>query len=203
MSILEELQSGNINFADAVSQADEVPSVGFDIDLIKEDRLKDLVNVPFLVVGGTFRNKISEKGEMTDFVTIICVLADENTLLKRKISLNGKSVIAGSIFGINDGSTGLRRQMVSYLHKNGYIDINPANKEFTEGGGRGLSDYDQLVNDWADHKIGDLESKEDKKGNLLYTWDFKLPNGLVANNGLRLSTYKGAYGKTVTTKYLA
>lgn len=203
MSVHEAILNGEVDFATAAGMADEVAaSSGIDIDLFSGERLKELVGVPFLIVGGTFREKMAE-GKKTDFVTVAAFVADEATLKKRHISLAGKSFEPGTIVGFNDGSTGVRRQLVNYLHLAKHIQVVSDNVEVVESGKRGDCTYDKLVGEWTDHNTGEISQREDKEGNILWTWEFLLPKGLMANRGLRTSAYKGNFGKDTTTKYLA
>lgn len=195
LSIAARLRTGDIDFEAALEHADEVEA-SFDGELFKGERLKHLIGVPFMVVGGTFREK-KVSGKRNSFVTLCAVIADEKTLVKKNISLEGRELQPGQEILINDGSTGIRRQVVAYLHERELIIVNEG--EITESGASGNSSYDLLPSDWKEMNIGDLTFKGEDG---LAVWEFELPNGLYCPRGLRESTYQ-YMGKDVTTRYLA
>ena len=202
--VYDGLIDGDLDFEAAIAAAEEIPAAGgLDLELFSGKRLDELKGVPFLVVAGTFREKMDKKGIKQDFVTLAAIIPSERILKKRHISLEGKSIEPGMVIGFNDGSTGVRRQIVAYLHGNRYIQIVGDDVEVVETGSRGDCSYDRLVSEWEDHIHGEVSSKEDKEGNILFTYEFKLKNGLMANRGLRTSSYGGRNNDENTTKYLA
>lgn len=202
--VYDGIIEGQVDFASAMADADEIPAAGgLDLELISGERLNELKGVPFLIVAGAFRERLDKKGQKQDFVTLAAIIPDELTLKKRHVSLEGKSIMPGMIIGFNDGSTGVRRQIVSYLHGNGYIKVVGDGVEVIESGSRDVCTYDKLVGEWNGHFQGELGEKVTKDGEILYTWEFKLEKGLMANRGLRTSSYGGRNNDENTTKYLA
>lgn len=198
-NVYELLSNSEIDYTAALQDADEVQSIGLDIDLFKDERLDSLKGVPFLIVGGSFREKIIDD-KLTDFVTVIAMIADEGFLGRRHIKWEGKDWDPMQTFGFNDGGTGVRRQLVAYLHDKGHINVSSG--DIVENGTLGQCTYDKKVSEWETISLGELVMKEDKNGNELATWEFMLPKGLSVPRGIRTSTYKGKFGKDVTTRYL-
>lgn len=181
---------------------DIVPSSGLDLDIFKDAKLDSLIGIPFAVLGGTFRERIVD-GKYSDFVTLICVIASVNTLTKRKIRYQNTEIwFPEQTIGINDGSTGIRRQIVAHLHNKGIIRAVEANAEIVESGKRGECTWDTRLGEW-DMRSGEHEITADKEtGADLMVWDFALESALVAPKGIRRSEYPGRYGKPVVTRYL-
>lgn len=87
---------------------------------------EDLRGVPFIITGARF-----QPGKGGDFVSLECTAADKRTLQiavgqKRTFiqSVDLLPVVGDEEFVINDGSTGIRRQVVEWLDSVGLITIN-------------------------------------------------------------------------------
>lgn len=217
MSTVYEQFTNGADISDLFDAADVVEtSGGLDLDIFKDEKLDSLEGVPFLVMGGTFREAYNQQGNLSDFVTLTCIIADEKTLEARRIRVTGKELwFPGSTIGINDGSTGIRRQIVSYLYNCGAIMPVESGSVIKEEGPRGECTWDRLVSEWefagtADHNVSDEEGEKDrrekklhkKSGKELTLWDFQLPKGLLAPRGIRISRYPGPFRKEITTRYL-
>jgi hypothetical protein len=192
--LIQAFLDGLIDFAGAIAGADQVEGG----DVWKGDRLDQLTGVPFVIVGGTFREGYLRDGKSTDYVSLECVVADADTLAKKAVKMEGKDFAPKQIVRINDGGTGIRRQIVSYLHQRGYISV--AKGDIIEVGKLGESSFDLPVSAWDDYSIGSLTFDND--GGTIY--DFVIPGLLYAPRGVRSSTYKSDItGQNVTTRYLA
>jgi hypothetical protein len=203
INIEDQLRQG-YSWDDSVSDVEEIEASGQDGDLFKDNQLAALVGIPFLIVGGTFREKkVKEGGEYktTDFVTLMCIVGSEKEIAKRGGKLQqliDQEIVPEQWFLMNDGSTGIRRQIVTHLYKKDMINLVEDGTKIITSGSRDECTYDLRVSEWDSIKTGDM--KFNKNG--LAIWDFKLPNGLLAPRGLRINTYLGGYGKDVTTRYL-
>jgi hypothetical protein len=144
--------SSTVAFTDLVSDADFIK--GADLKA-KED----LVGIPFIITLARFNQG---KGK-SDFVSLEAVTADDQAIV------------------LNDGSTGIRRQVVAYLTAKGLIDPGRGD----EGGQD--SRYDKPAAAWV--KGGDQSAEG-------------FPVKLVASRGLRDSAYD-YQGEIVHTFYLA
>lgn len=202
MNILEDLINDDVNFEAAMEAADHVPvATGLDLLLIQKEDIPKLVGVPFMVVGGTFREKLDPRTKKkTDFLTVAAIVASQSILDKKRIKMEDKPFGALDLIGFNDGSTGVRRQIVKYLHERGIIQVT--NDEIVEAGPKGESSYDRMVGEWIHHEGGELSSRENGD-EVFWTWNFELPKGFMAGRGLRISTYGGKNNDDNATKYLA
>jgi hypothetical protein len=200
--IFAKYDNNEVSLDSIFEGGDVVPSSGLDLDIFKDQKLDSLIGVPFVVMGGTFRERIVD-GHYSDFVTLICAIAPESFLLKRKIRYQGTEIwFPEQVFGINDGSTGIRRQIVAHLHNKGIIQATEKDAEIIESGKRGECTWDTRLGEW-NAKNGDHEITADKEtGADLMVWDFALESALVAPKGIRKSEYPGRYGKPVITRYL-
>lgn len=197
--ILDLIRSGQISFSEAVAEADVVEGS----DLFTGDMLSQLAGVPFVILGGTFRSgfvrEVKGKKYTGDYVSLEILMGDDAAFTARGISLDGKAFRPLQVVRFNDGSTGVRRQMVSYLAAKGYIQVSdtPLDEIGTAGGKMGDSEFDIPVSYWKDVMIGDL--RFDVESNAIY--DFKIPRGLSCPRGLRESAYKNENGDGLT-RYL-
>jgi hypothetical protein len=200
--IYGQYESGNLSLDDIFNNAIEVESEFSDLDIFKDAKLDSLKGVPFAILGGTFRERMVD-GKYSDFVTLTCVIASEKILEKRKVRYTNTEVwFPEQVFGINDGSTGIRRQVVSHLHTHGIIRVVPEGAEIVESGKRGESTWDRRLGEW-DWKDGEHTIKDDKEtGADLMVWDFAFKDKAMGiPRGIRVSEYPGRYG-TVVTRYL-
>jgi hypothetical protein len=198
--IYGQYTSGNVGIDDIFDNAVEVESEFSDLDIFKDAKLDALKGIPFAIMGGTFRERVVE-GKYSDFVTLTCVIPSEKILEKRRVRYTNTELwFPEQVFGINDGSTGIRRQVVSHLHTQGIIRVVPEGTELVETGKRGESTWDTRLGQW-DMKTGDHVIKDDKQGHDIMVWDFALDKAMGCPRGIRLSEYNGRFGPVVT-RYL-
>jgi|SRR6266851_2987181 len=161
--------------------ADEVEGY----DLLKDDALYQVVGVPFMVTRAVFRDGIQRKGNETrdDYVSIEIRVApqiawDISRITQRRRALelpDGTPVAhADEQLVLNDGSTGLYRQIVQYLAAKGMITLPNGDEE----GEKGDSIFDLPRSEWQEG------ADEGTKG-----FDIKLR----CSRGLRFSDYKNQY----------
>lgn len=198
-NILDLIRSGQVSFSEAMAEADVVEGS----DLFTGDMLSQLEGVPFVILGGTFRAGFTRevKGQkyVGDYVSLEVLMGDDKSFAARGISLDGKAFSPLQIVRFNDGSTGVRRQMVNYLAAKGYIQVSdtPIDEIGTAGGKMGDSEFDIPVSYWKDVTQGELRFNTD--GEAIY--DFKIPRGLSCPRGLRKSEYRNEFGDGIT-RYL-
>lgn len=194
--------SGNVSLDDVFDNAIEVESEFSDLDVFKDNKLDALKGVPFAILGGIFRERIVD-GKYSDFVTLTCVIPNEKTLEKRRVRYTNTELwFPEQVFGINDGSTGIRRQVVNFLHTQGIIRVVPEGTEIVETGKRGECTWDRRLGEW-DMRTGEHTIKDDKEtGADLMVWEFALDKAMGIPRGIRVSEYPGRYGKPVVTRYL-
>lgn len=201
--IYGQYESGNLSLDDIFDNAIEVESEFSDLDIFKDSKLDALKGVPFAILSGTFRERIAD-GKYSDFVTLTCVIPNEKTLEKRRVRYTNTELwFPEQVFGINDGSTGIRRQVVNHLHTQGIIRVVPEGTEIIENGKRGECTWDKRLGEW-DWKTGEHTIKDDKEtGADLMVWDFAFQEKAMGiPHGIRVSEYPGRYGKPVVTRYL-
>jgi len=167
-------------------------------DLAKDALLDALSGVPFLIYRLTTRPGIvrrTKSGDIKQFDYVSCeiVLADETEMKRRRIDLANLPFSPGDQVVFNDGSTGIWRQVVAYLHARGFIVL----PEGPTGGPTGESIYDLPVTDWTDIKHGELQY--DVQGNAIYIADVRL----LCPRGLRISEYTNEFNPDGSkTRYL-
>lgn len=211
----EKFTNGGIDDLFETAEVIETGDSGYDFPIFKGELLDSLEGKPFLILGGTFREGINQSGQKSDYVTLMCAMPSEKFLESRKIRYAGNEPwFPEQIIGINDGSTGIRRQVVSYLHTSGIISVQESGSVIKEDGPRGECSWDRLVSEWelaTDEITPEDEEEKDrrttkvhkKSGVELTTWDFSLRRGLLIPRGIRVSTYTGPFKKEITTRYLA
>lgn len=178
---------------DANAAAIEFP--GFD--LLTDERRDRLENVPFLIVGATYRPGIAQDKRARAYVSVEAIVAPEHLIVRRGIDPNTLPFAPGDHVVFNDGSTGVYRQITSALEGIGYIVLGENGTR--DNAGMGESVFDQPPGEWADVNFGDLRFDEDGRG-IYYA-----PIRLRAARGLRLSRFSNEYtgDKEVTTPYIA
>lgn len=173
----------------SANEADEVEGY----DLVKDEALEALVGVPFMITGAIFRDGLQLKGVpyRSDFVSLELRIAPASMIQKRVSAgrLNAMimaKVLPGELLVINDGSTGIYRQIVQYLAAKELITL-PAGKEEGE---KGETIYDLPRSEWVSG------GEEGGKG-------FEIM--LRCSRGLRYSEYSNNYtgDDTVKTWYIA
>jgi len=181
-------------FADFFAEDADV-KVGHD--LLKKELFDELVGVPFGIMRGTFRpgnvNPVTKR--LGAYVSLECMIADAETLAKRKVDMSDKPFDAESLVVINDGSTGIYRDFVKYLMGKGFITLP---SPIVESGPSGSCSYDLRPDEWEDIHFG--EGFADENGFVHYTVNVKL----ICPRGIRISDgYSNEYTKDGKTRYIA
>jgi hypothetical protein len=162
------------------------------------DDKAQLLGVPHIVVGVTFqiplKDATSKFGER-DYVTLRAVVADERTLAYAASRgwIPGKVVPfrPNELICYNDGSTGVRRDIVKILDAAGLIEVGHHDEK---------DRYDMPWSMW------DSFSQSAEQGDNIVPEFVHNPNGnlftLRVDRGLRVSTYQNEYTKEGMTYYL-
>ena len=159
-------------------------------DLLRDEALYDLVGIPFIGYRVVFRDGIQRKGSpwRDDYASLELRIAPSNVVMAtitriqaRRKSLNVAPLTMGQVTSlpgeqvvINDGSTGIYRQMVQYLVAKEHITL----PEGEEAGEKGDSIYDLPRSQWlsgADKASGGIDI------------------ALRCARGLRFSEYRNEY----------
>lgn len=173
----------------------------------------DLLGVPFVVTGVRFQAPIPDKGReggFRDYLSLEATVADAEAIEReikrgRVVRSAGKDAVVvsdieslavepGDRIVVNDGSTGIRRQIVGLLDHPRCALINVGNKDQTRR-------HDLPSNRWDG--IGE-QTWETAEGELLpyiTRSNEGKPFLLVARRGLYASQYSNEYGEN-TTFYL-
>lgn len=178
------------------TEADEVD--GFD--LLKDAAMFQVVGVPFMVTRVVFRDGIQRKGQdyRDDFVSIELRVAPQTVIndtatriISRRTALGLKAedhIADGDEYlVINDGSTGMYRQILQYLHAKELITLPEGPAE----GEKGECIYDLPRSQWR----GGAEQASEG-----------IEIALKCARGLRFSEYSSEYlpeGEKARTWYLA
>lgn len=165
-------------------------------ELVKDDILKELEGVPFGITRLTFRKGIKKPGTewMSAYVTAEAVIADQKYLDSRKRNLDDKPFLPGDHVVLNDGSTGIYRQLVAYLEGKGYIELP---QDMPTDGPSGKSRYDLPPSQWTKFNAGEYHFNMDADF-MEYSVDIRLR----CPRGLRISDYTNDFGDA-ETHYLA
>lgn len=200
------VQVGEMSLFATLAQ-DAVVSDGHD--LLDKDRL---VEIPFIITAIVYRDGVMRKAAQnnklvdvpTNYVSVECVVGDKfslHALVTRKPRLldRVKVLEPNERIVINDGSTGICRQVTAYLHQNGAIDL----PEGPIDGPAGESRYDTYRADWQ----GSVVPLVDYDGVPHKSVRFELGGTGVApafliKRGLRVSEYENN-GQPAGTYYLA
>lgn len=161
-------------------------------DLAKDDILDALVGVPIMVTRVVFRP--AETANRKSYVSCEAVIAPKHELERRKVNLSALPFDPGDHVVFNDGSTGIYRQIVAYLHAKGFIALP---QPITTGGSYGESSYDLSPQEWEDVNAGDMRFTE--SGDSIYVANVRL----LAKRGIRISDYENEWTKDGKTRYLA
>lgn len=186
-----------MSFSDMLDEAVEVQGN----QLVKEELFDELVGVPFLITKVTFRRGMKDplnKNRWMAYVSAEAVIADETYLSRRKIDLSDRPFVPGDHIVLNDGSTGIYRQIVAVLESQGFITL----PEGPVQGAKGQTRLDAPPSEWTDVDAGESwfgEVGSDSEGFMLYTANVRI----FAPRGLRLSTYSNDYTQDAKTRYLA
>lgn len=185
-----------------VGSADEI--LGYD--LARDETADDLTGIPFALTSVTFRPGVLRDKIRQAYVSCEVRIAPtldlrlintrrEGSRLPRITDLDMLAFGPDSHVVFNDGSTGVYRQIVKYLHLKGYIELK---SPVIENGVYGESSFDQPPSGFADIKRGDV--KFDPDGFSVYT--VALAPMLYCPRGLRLSLYENNYTQTGKTRYI-
>jgi hypothetical protein len=171
-------------------------------DLAKDENLDALEGVPFLITKVVFRP--GEKGQRESYATLEIVLASRQLMERRNVNLATLPFDPGDLVVINDGGTGIYRQIVAYLHAKGFIAL--PEPLVVNGNGPRWDDkakemvyacsFDLPPSAWADVNAGDL--RFDNDGKPVYTANVRI----FAKRGIRVSDYSNDFGES-KTRYLA
>lgn len=182
----------------------------FGYDLAKDEIADALTGIPFIITSATFRPGITRKtpegNKQYAYVSLETVISPTINLTRvnaaREASKLPKLEHAGQLpfdlgghVVVNDGSTGIYRQIVQYLRAKDMIGLPEPIKETGE---IGESTYDLPPGDWTD--TGGMY-RFDEGGNFVARYDVRLK----CPRGLRLSKYENNYtapGEQATTRYL-
>ncbi len=193
-------QSGE-SWESLVARSDKV--IGYD--LARDEAADDLVGVPLVITRVVYRPGIMHNKEMQAYVSCEAVIAPEDRLDLRQINARREtsglpplSALHSLTFGadshvvINDGSTGIYRQITQLLVAKKYITLA---QPIIEGGGYGECSYDQPPGRWTGYIMGEPVEQD---GFIGYSADI----ALFCPRGLRLSLYNNDYTQTGKTRYL-
>ena len=167
-------------------------------DLLKDGRQWALENVPFLIVGATYRPGVVQDKRARAYISVECVVAPAPLITRRGVDPGTLPFSPGDHIVFNDGTTGVCRQVTKALSNIGWIVHDP-NIGREGDAPMGESIHDQPPAEWADVNFGDLSFDEDGRG------IYSAPIRLRASRGLRLSRYTNEYtgDKEAVTPYLA
>lgn len=183
-----------------IGGADEI--IGYD--LAKDETADDLVGVPFLITGVTFRPGVLRDKERAAYVSCEVRIAPkldlriintrrDSSRLPKIADLDSLAFEPDSHLIFNDGSTGVYRQVVKYLAAKGFIALaDPV----IEVGSYGETSFDQPPGRWAAINAGDSAFDADE------FLGYSTPIRLYCPRGLRLSTYENDYTQTGKTRYI-
>lgn len=108
-------------------------------------------------------------------------------------SLEALGIDAEDNFVINDGSTGIYRQILAFLGLEQYIVLPDGELD----GKAGTTVLDTIPSEWQEVNVG--ESLFDKAGNLTYTANVRIR----CPRGIRRSDYESEFNPDSHTRYLA
>ena len=182
-------------------------------DLLTDADTDALVGIPMIVTKASFRKGVSRKGRPNyskdnpndAYVSLEILLAPTFDIaqINRARKANDLTEITdlsqlpfrqSDHVVINDGSTGIYRQVVAFLATADYIDLN----EGEVSGGKGETILDTVPNEWAEIRAG--RSIFDDDGFLTAEFDIRL----ACRRGIRLSKYDTEFNPDgATTRYLA
>lgn len=191
---LPDFIPGAVQWSDLVADSHTV----MGNDLAKDELLDALVGVPFLIHSLTFRRGINKPGIPWD--SAVCaaeaVLADEQTMKRRRVNMLDLPFEPNQTVIFNDGSTGIYRQLVAFLEAAGYIHIS---HDLPEAGGMGESRYDLPPSEWTEIHAGEIFINPATE-----FVEYRANIRLTCPRGLRLSEYQNDFNPTGgKTRYLA
>lgn len=167
---------------------------GADLERDKEA----LQGIPFIITSVTFRDGVKRDSKPTNYVSVELTVADRATLFGRvkagRVSQEQAArVDPDSQLVINDGGTGICRQLVQYLAAKNLITV----PDGPEGGTMGESRYDIHYGQWG-YSSPAMAEVVANGGDPGFTVR------LLCGRGLRSSQYEAeATGTDATTWYIA
>jgi hypothetical protein len=172
-------------------------------DLAKDEILDALVGVPFLITRMTFHP--GDAGKRESYVSCEAQLAPRPEMERRRVNLSMLPFDPGELVVFNDGSTGVYRQCVAYLHAKGFIAL--PEPVVTEGKGARWDEkagemiyvcsYDLPPSKWEATHVGDFRYSD--TGEAIYSVNVRC----LAKRGIRISEYANDDTKDGKTRYLA
>lgn len=160
-------------------------------ELISGEAADKLIGVPMVIYKVTYRDGVKRAGSAyrDDYVSCEAVVAPREMLQGRadrgRLNLQKISVDPGEHIVFNDGSTGIYRQVTSYLHAKGLISLGP---ELILNGPKGETSLDLPRSQW--------ESGADAAS-------AGIPVRLLCPRGLRYSEYETDYSPDgAKTRYI-
>lgn len=184
----------------AWEDVDSIDSV-FSAD-IEKDKM-ELCGVPFIITGATFRpGRFKNLGQTKsgEFVSVELITAPEPLFTqlvnkyRSRLMAQGFNLSIPPEIGpdesliINDSSTGIRRQLVQYLHLSGMITVKEGAETSDLTGQSGTNVFDTESSDWV-------------SGGAIAATGISLR--LLCKRGLRPSQYENEYTPEGMTFYLA
>jgi hypothetical protein len=181
-----------MTYSELINSPDAIAIVGHTLEKNRDN----LIGVPFVITGVTVRDGVPAKNgkevTLTNYLSLECVVADQATLTQmarmgRLLPAQLNNLIPNELIVINDGSTGIARQVIALLHQVGRIQV----PEGDEGGEDGASRYDVHRTKWLRGFNPDV-----------YDTEFKII--IQCPRGLRKSEYTNAFAADgAVTYYLA
>jgi hypothetical protein len=149
-----------------------------------------LVGVPFIIYKVVYRPKRSELFER-DWISLEMQIAPkavvQQAIDRRRVpnveSLEGLQVVPGEKIVVNDGSTGVRRQLTKAFHEKGVIDV---------GGDPSMGNkrFDREHTEWESCEQNELFTDDDgnvRKVPTITRWLSGKPLRIAARHGFRVS----------------
>jgi len=188
LAVPSDVDLMNISYAE-LNASDQYRIPGWDL----VDNKDHLLGVPFIIVGVTFQMPVADKGRPAgarDYVSCRAIIggnaelaeAEERGWIPGKLAFKPEERIL-----FNDGSTGIRRDIVKILHTAQLIDVG-----HEDDPGR----FDLPWTEWASFSQAAQQGENvvpefitNHRGNLFT---------LKARRGLRKSEYSNEYGDAVT-----
>lgn len=171
-------------------------------DLLKGELFDELVGVPFAVFKATFRPGTPfPDGRPGGYVSLECMVGNEAWMRKRKVNMDEKPFGFEDVIVINDGSTGIYRQVVKALVSQGIVELGGV---IVDGGGKGESTYDLPCDNWERVNGGELLFNGEEGSATYGRATFTVDINLFCPRGIRVSDdYEWAPGQKGKTRYLA
>lgn len=196
LALRSDVDLMNVNYAD-LNASDQYRIPGWDL----VDNKDLLMGVPFIIVGVTFQMPVADKARPSgerDYVSCRAVIGDDAALkeaeergwIPGKLAFKPEERIL-----FNDGSTGIRRDIVKILHSSGLIDVGEWTVKGT-GQETNSNRFDLPWTQWKSFSQSALQGENivpefttNHRGNLF---------AIKARRGVRKSEYSNEYGDAVT-----